>query len=182
MTTKNEVKLSSLKLSLLKLKTKNVSAPNSLSSFKEVKRAALFMGLHLWQRNQKDILDFKAYLKGIGIESTLIFLYPTRDPKTVVEGTPADEIHLILKDFSGYGYPKSEKAQKAASLPVDMFINLNSTVGYHELALGKLSRAYFKISPYQNIYKKDYSILLKSDSDNLIQYLNQIKDFFSHLN
>jgi hypothetical protein len=177
----NEVKLSSLKLSLLKLKTKNASKPKPLSSFKDVKRAVIFLGLHLWQRNQTEILNFKAYLKSLGIESTLVFLYPTKDPKTVAEGTPADEIHLILKDFSGYGYPKSEKALKAASLPSELFINLNSVPGYHELALGKLSQAYFKITPYQTIYKNDYSILLKSTPDNLNEYLKQIREFFSHL-
>jgi hypothetical protein len=152
-----------------------------LSSFKDVKRAVIFLGLHLWQRNQKEILNFKAYLKSLGIDSTMVLLYPTKDPKTVTEGTPADEIHLILKDFSGYGYPKSEKALRAANLSSELFINLNSEPGYHELALGKLSKAYFKITPYQTIYKNDYSILLKSNPDNLSEYLNQIRDFFSHL-
>jgi len=182
MPTQKDIKLSPIKLSLLNWKTKGEKNTKSLSSFGDVKRGVIFLGLHLWQRNQKEILDFKAYLKSLGIDSTLIFLYPTKDPKTIAEGTPADEIHLILKDFSGYGYPKSEKAQKAANLPAELFINLNSEPGFHDLALGRLSKAYFKITPYQNIYKRDYSILLKSDSDNLTQYLNQIKDFFSHLN
>lgn len=177
----SEVKLSSLKLSLLKLKTKKANKPKPLSSFKEVKSAVIFLGLHLWQRNQKEILDFKAYLKGLGIDSTLIFLYPTKDPKTVTEGTPNDEIHLILKDFTGYGFPKSEKAISAANKQVELFINLNSAPGYHELALGKLSKAYFKISPYHSMYKNDYSILLKNNENQLQDYLQQIRDFFSHL-
>ncbi len=176
-----QINLSSLKLSLLKMKTKNAAKPLKLSSFKEVKRASIYMNLHHWQRNQKEILDFKSYLKTIGIEATLIFLYPTKDPKTIAEGTPADEIHLMLKDFTGYGYPKSEKAIKAATLPTDLLINLNQQVGYHEIAIGRLSKAYFRIAPYHTMYKKDYSILLKNNSENLTDYLNQIRDFFSHL-
>ncbi|MCL9981027.1 MAG: hypothetical protein NBV77_06230 [Bacteroidia bacterium] len=181
MTNQKEIKLSSLKLSLLNWKTKSAKSTKPLSSFTEVKRAVIFLGLHLWQRNQKEILDFKAYLKDLGIDSTLIFLYPTKDPKTVAEGTPTNEIHLILKDFSGYGYPKSEKAQKAANLPSELFINLNSEPGFHELALGRLSKAYFKITPYQSIYKNDYTVLLKSNPGNLTEYLRQIREFFSHL-
>ncbi len=175
-------KRNKLKDILLRIQTSRTSIPSELKSFQDISRALVFTGLHQYQQQQKSIDEFILDLKKRNWDTTLVILYPTKDPNTIASQTATnDTVHLCLKDLSSIGFPKSERAQ-SWTRSVDLFINLNAHYSYADMGMALASQAQYRVSPYLKEYKPYYNILLKAPQDeNLNDYLCAVKDFFTHL-
>lgn len=72
----------------------------STPPFSQVKRALVFMGLHLYQQQSKRIETYCEELRKSGLQVLQVVLYPTRDPKTISLQQSSDNLHLCLKDIT----------------------------------------------------------------------------------
>jgi hypothetical protein len=150
--------------------------------FKQSKRCIVFVGLHLYQEHAQTIDAYCKSLRDRDFDILQVFLYPTKDPKTISAYQAPDTLHRCLKDVSFSGFPKKEVLEKIQNFNADIFLNLNGSFSYADMGFALCSRAPYRISAYQLEYKPYFNILLKSRKDeSLAEFLKSIDDFFKHL-
>jgi hypothetical protein len=154
----------------------------STPPFSDVKRAIVFMGLHLYQQHSKRIETYCDELRQNGYKVLQVVLYPTRDPKTISVQQSSDNLHLCLKDITFLGFPQKTILDKLNAYNADIFINLNGDFAYSDMGFAISSAAPYRISPYQKEYQPYFNILFRSRTEeDLDAYLLRITDFFKHL-
>lgn len=154
----------------------------STPPFSQVKRALVFMGLHLYQQQSKRIETYCEELRKSGLQIMQVVLYPTRDPKTIPVQRSSDTLHLCLKDITFLGFPQKSILDKLNAYKADIFINLNGDFAYSDTGFAISSAAPYRISPYQMEYQPYFNILFRSRTEeDLDAYLLRITDFFKHL-